>query len=129
MDFELSDDQRALRDAATELLDDRAGSAQVRAVIDAGLPFDVELWKAMVDQGWTGIAVPEAAGGVGLGWVEAAVLAEAAGAHVAPAPIVQSMIAVDALRESSWADGLLAGDVVACVGASGTREVAPYAPS
>jgi alkylation response protein AidB-like acyl-CoA dehydrogenase len=129
MDFELSDDQQALRDAARELLDDRAGSAQVRGVVDAGLPFDVELWKAMVDQGWTGIAVPEAAGGVGLGWVEAAVLAEAVGAHVAPAPIVQSMIALDALRETSWVDGLLAGDVLACVGAAGQREVVPYAPS
>jgi len=129
MDFELSDDQQALRDAARELLDDRAGSAQVRGVVDAGLAFDVELWKAMVDQGWTAIAVPEAAGGVGLGWVEVAVLAEAVGAHVAPAPIVQSMIALDALRETSWVDGLLAGDVLACVGAAGQREVVPYVPS
>ena len=109
MDFELSDDQQALRDAATELLDDRAGPAQVRAVVDAGLPFDGELWKAMVDQGWTGIAVPEDAGGVGLGWVEVAVLAEAVGAHVAPAPIVQSMIAVDALRGTPWVDGRARG--------------------
>jgi alkylation response protein AidB-like acyl-CoA dehydrogenase len=129
MDFELSEDQQALRDAATELLDDRAGPAHVRAVVDAGLPFDVELWKAMVDQGWTGIAVPEASGGVGLGWVEVAVLAEAVGAHVAPAPIVQSMIALDALRETSWVDELLSGEVVACVSASGRREVVPYAPS
>ena len=129
MDFELSRDQQALRDAARELLDDRAGSAQVRAVVDAGLPFDPELWKAMVDQGWTGIAVPEEAGGVGLGWVEAAILAEGVGAHVAPAPIVQSMIALDALRETSWIDALLAGDAVACVSASGRREVVPYAAS
>jgi alkylation response protein AidB-like acyl-CoA dehydrogenase len=129
MDFELSEDQQALRDAATELLGDRAGPAHVRAVVDAGLPFDVELWKAMVDQGWTGIAVPEASGGVGLGWVEVAVLAEAVGAHVAPAPIVQSMIALDALRETSWVDELLSGEVVACVSASGRREVVPYAPS
>jgi len=129
MDFELSEDQQALRDAARELLDDRAGAAQVRVVVDAGLPFDAELWKAMVDQGWTGIAAPEDVGGVGLGWVEVAVLAEAVGAHVAPAPIVQSMIAVDALRDTSWSDGVLAGDAIACVAASGRREVVPYAPS
>jgi len=129
VDFELSEDQQALRDAARDLLDDRAGSAQVRAVVDAGLPLDAELWKAMADQGWTGIAVPEDAGGIGLGWVEVAVLAEAVGVHVAPAPIVQSMIAIDALRDTPWIDGLLAGDVVACVAASGRREVVPYAPS
>jgi alkylation response protein AidB-like acyl-CoA dehydrogenase len=129
MDFELSDDQQALRDAARELLDDRAGSAQVRAVVDAENAFDAELWKAMVDQGWTGIAMPEESGGVGLGWVEVAVLAEAVGAHVAPAPIVQSMIAVDALRDTEWADRLMTGEVIACVAASGSREVVPYAPS
>jgi alkylation response protein AidB-like acyl-CoA dehydrogenase len=129
MDFELSDDQQALRDAARELLDDRAGSAQVRAVVDAGAPFDAELWKAMVEQGWTGIAVPEDDGGVGLGWVEVAVLAEAVGAHVAPAPIVQSIIAADALRDTPRVASLLAGEVVACVGATGAREVVPYAAS
>ncbi|HEX2383926.1 MAG TPA: acyl-CoA dehydrogenase family protein [Acidimicrobiales bacterium] len=129
MDFELSDDQQALRDAARELLDDRAGAAQVRAVVDAGLPYDVELWKAMVDQGWTGIAAPEDAGGVGLGWVEVAVLAEAVGAHVAPAPIVQSMIAVDALRDTPLIDPVLAGDDIACVAVSGRREVVPYVAS
>jgi alkylation response protein AidB-like acyl-CoA dehydrogenase len=129
MDFELSDDQQALRDAARELLDDRAGSTQVRAVVDAGAPFDAELWKAMVDQGWTGIAMPEERGGVGLGWVEVAVLAEAVGAHVAPAPIVPTMIAVDALRDTEWIDSLLTGDAFACVAASGSREVVPYAAS
>jgi alkylation response protein AidB-like acyl-CoA dehydrogenase len=129
MDFELNDDQQALRDAARELLDDRAGSAQVRAVVDAGTAFDGELWKAMVEQGWTGIALPEEAGGVGLGWVEVAVLAEAVGAHVAPAPIVQSIIAVDVLRDTPWVDAVVAGDAIACVGASGQREVLPYAAS
>jgi len=76
VDFELNDDQQALRAAARELLDGRATSAQVRAYADSSASFDAELWKAMVDQGWTGIAVDEAHGGVGLGWVEAAVLLE-----------------------------------------------------
>ena len=62
MDFELNDDQQALRSAARELLDGRSSSAQVRAVADAGASFDAELWKAMVEQGWTGIAVPESDG-------------------------------------------------------------------
>jgi alkylation response protein AidB-like acyl-CoA dehydrogenase len=129
MDFELNDDQQALRDAARELLDDRAGSSQVRAVVDNGAAYDAELWKAMVDQGWTGIAVPEESGGVGLGWVEVAVLAEAVGAHVAPAPIVQSIVAVDAMHDTSWLEPLVAGEAIACVEASGQREVVPYAPS
>ena len=128
MDFELSADQQALRHAANELLDGRAAPAQVRAAIDSAAPFDTELWKAMVDQGWTAIAVPEHAGGVGLGWVEVAVLCEAIGAHVAPAPILQSIVAAGALAGTPWLDRLVAGDAVATVAASGQPEVVPYAP-
>ena len=129
MDFELNDDQQALRDAARDLLDARSSSAQVRAAADSGSAFDAELWKSMVEQGWTGIAVAQDAGGVGLGWVEVAVLVEEVGAHVSPAPILQQVVALDALVGTEWSDALLAGDTVACVAASGAREVVPYAPS
>jgi alkylation response protein AidB-like acyl-CoA dehydrogenase len=129
VDFELSEDQQALRAAAKELLDGRSGPVQVRAVVDGGAPWDAELWKAMVDQGWTGIALAEDAGGIGLGWVEVAVLADEVGAHIAPAPIVQQLVAIDALADTEWVEPLLGGDVIACVAASGTREVVPYAAS
>src|SRR3954453_3430312 len=129
MDFELNDDQQALRAAARELLDDRSTSAHVRAAADSGAAFDAELWKAMVDQGWTGIAVAEDSGGVGLGWVEVAVLLEEVGAHVAPAPILQQIVALDALTGTEWSEALLAGDRIAWVAASGAREVVPFAPS
>ena len=57
MDFELSDDQEALRDAARSLLDGRSSPTQVRAVVDAGGGIDDGLWSAMVDQGWSALAV------------------------------------------------------------------------
>jgi alkylation response protein AidB-like acyl-CoA dehydrogenase len=129
VDFELNDDQQALRAAARELLDGRSTSAQVRATFEADAPWDAELWKGMLDQGWTGIAVAEDAGGVGLGWVEVAVLLEEVGAHVAPAPILQQFVALDALEGTEWAGALITGDSIACVAASGSREVVPYAPS
>src|SRR4051812_44578901 len=97
MDFELSDDQQALRDAARALLDDRAGPVSVRAAMADDAPFDAGLWSAMVDQGWPGIAVAEDLGGVGLGVVELAVLLEQTGAHVAPTPFLQQALALDAL--------------------------------
>lgn len=82
MDFDLSADQLALplRDAAKALLDDRCDMTTVRRACDRG-GFDAGLWQAMVDRGWTGLAVPEPLGGVGLGTVEAAVLLEQTGAH------------------------------------------------
>lgn len=124
MDFELSDDQVALRDAARELLHDHASPARVRSVVDAGTGFDGELWAAMREQGWTGVATPEADGGIGLTWVEAAILAEQVGAHVAPAPIVQHLTALASLDDAA----VVAGDELATAAWSGAREVVAFLP-
>jgi alkylation response protein AidB-like acyl-CoA dehydrogenase len=128
MDFELSDDQVALRDAAKELLAGRSAPADVRRTVDAGGGWDRDLWSAMVDQGWCAIAVPEAAGGVGLGWVEAAVLLEEVGAAVAPAPILGQLVALEFLAESEWAEGLLTGETIAAVSCDPSAPV-PFASS
>src|SRR5439155_6201788 len=118
MDFELSDDQRALQQAARDLLDKQAGTEQVRRQMTSGEPFDRSLWRAMVDQGWMGVDLPEDQGGLGLGMVEAAVLLEEVGRHVAPAPFLQSMLALGALARGGadeWIEPLLSGDAVGCV--------------
>jgi alkylation response protein AidB-like acyl-CoA dehydrogenase len=112
MDFDLSSDQTALRDAAKDLLDAECPSDRVRRAVDG---FDAELWRSMVEQGWTAIAVPEAAGGLGLGVVEAAVLLEQVGGHVAPVPLTQQLLALEVLAESEWGERLIMGDAVACV--------------
>ena len=127
MDFELSADQEALRDAAADLLATRSASPVVRAAMDRGGAFDADLWAAMVEQGWCGIATPEEAGGVGLGWVEAAILLEQVGGHVAPAPILSQLVALEVLAGTDWVPGLLDGSQVAAIAPS--FEVAvPYAP-
>ena len=131
MDFDFTDDQIALRDGARELLDDLASPTRVRAHTASGDAFDARLWTAMVEQGWIGIEVPEADGGVGLGAVEVAILAEGLGAHAAPAPFVPTVLALDAFRAAganAWVDRLLAGDARACV-AWDLAQPVPYAPS
>jgi alkylation response protein AidB-like acyl-CoA dehydrogenase len=115
MEFELSDDQLALQGAARDLLDAYASPDRVRAHLAAGAPRDESVWAAMVEQGWLGVAVPEAEGGLGLGWVEAAVLLEEAGRHVAPVPLLGALVAIDALRGTEWAPSLLAGTRQGCV--------------
>ena len=86
----------------------------VRRACDNG-GFDGDLWAAMVEQGWTGISVPESLGGVGLGTVEAAVLLEQTGAHLAPVPLLQQLAALAVLADGSWGERLLSGEAVACV--------------
>jgi alkylation response protein AidB-like acyl-CoA dehydrogenase len=104
MDFELSDDQLALQAAARDLLDRHASPSRVRSVVDAGGGLDHELWSAMLDQGWAALSVGEDLGGLGLGLVEAAVLAEQVGAHCAPAPILQQLIAIECVARALAAD-------------------------
>ena len=118
MDFELSDDQLALRDGARELLDGLAPTTRVRTVVDAGGGIDDGLWKAMVEQGWTAVEVPEDRGGLGLGAVEVAVLVEEIGRHVAPAPFLSTLLALGALARpgrDDWAERLAGGDAIGCV--------------
>jgi alkylation response protein AidB-like acyl-CoA dehydrogenase len=117
MDFELSDDQLALQAAAGELLDGFASPTQVRAVVEAGGGFDDKLWDAMVEQGWTAIALPESRGGLGLGWVEVAVLLEQVGAHLAPAPFLQHVAALEVLARagSPLVDSLIDGARIATI--------------
>jgi alkylation response protein AidB-like acyl-CoA dehydrogenase len=130
MDFELSDDQRALQEAAASLLDNLASSERVRAAAKEERGYDAVLWKAMVDQGWMGVELPEDSGGLGLGTVEATVLYEQVGRHVAPAPFVESALALGALARGeadSWVERLLSGDAIGCVAWRPDAPV-PYAP-
>jgi alkylation response protein AidB-like acyl-CoA dehydrogenase len=118
LDFALDDDQEALRDGAHDVLDGLASSTQVRAVVNAGGGWDPALWAAMVEQGWPGVAVPEALGGLGLGTVEVAVLSEEVGRHVAPAPFAPTVLALDALGvagDTGPIAELLGGDRLAAV--------------
>src|ERR1700678_2472789 len=121
MDFELSPDQVALQEAARDLLDDRAGHDQVRAHLSSGRPYDESLWRALADQGWLAIALAESDGGVGLTWVEAAVLLEQIGRHTAPVPFLPSLMALTVLAAAEpapteWRAGLVSGERIGCVG-------------
>src|SRR5262249_8920197 len=99
-----------------------ASPAQVRSAIASGEAYDAKLWRAMAEQGWMGIDVPERRGGLGLGFVEAAVLLEEVGRHAAPAPFLSTLLATGALCDAhevpeatAWLEPLLAGDAVGCV--------------
>jgi alkylation response protein AidB-like acyl-CoA dehydrogenase len=131
VDFELSDDQRALQDAAADLLGSLSTPEQVRASAAKEEAFDAGLWKAMVDQGWTGVELPEDEGGLGLGMVEAVVLAEQVGAHIAPAPFIDNLLAAGALSaaggQREWVERLVNGDAIAAVAWRPEIPV-PYAP-
>lgn len=121
VDFDLSADQQALREAAATLLDGRAGHDALRARVGTGaivgtLPgagtgdssaaaadvprgYDASVWEAMAEQGWLALELPEDEGGLGLGLVEVAVLCEEVGRRLVAAPFLPSVVALAALNE------------------------------
>lgn len=62
MDFQLSDDQRALRAGVRELLAGRFGRDRMRAALDAGTGIDRALWRELGEAGFFALRLPEAEG-------------------------------------------------------------------
>jgi len=72
MDFALTDQQEAIRDAIAKICEDFPDAYWLKKDHDGGFPHDFH--KALADAGWLGICVPEAYGGSGLGITEAAIM-------------------------------------------------------
>src|ERR1035438_3163956 len=72
MDFALTENQEAIRDAIAKICSDFDDAYWLRKDREGGFPHDFH--KALADAGWLGICVPEAYGGSGLGITEAAIM-------------------------------------------------------
>ncbi|MGI4878233.1 MAG: acyl-CoA dehydrogenase family protein [Janthinobacterium lividum] len=123
MDFDFSDDAKALREQARKFFDERAGPTVARAAMNGTATFDAALWESVIDLGWTAARVPEAHGGVGMSSEAACVLAEEAGRSLAPIPLAQALAATEALialgtpeQQARWLPGIADGSVVAVTG-------------
>src|ERR1700722_20217780 len=122
-----SEDQQALADAVTQLLERHwpAGTAH-KQVGDPGSVSELLLWPQLAALGIAGLPVAESAGGAGGRWTDLAVAIEACGAVLAPTPAVAAAGAIGtltALGNDATGGGqvakllaqVCAGDVVATV--------------
>jgi alkylation response protein AidB-like acyl-CoA dehydrogenase len=90
MYFDLTDEQRAIKETAREFLAARFKSERIREIAASADGVDGDGWAAMAELGWPGLALPEEWGGQGLGIVELAVLFEEMGYALAPSPLFSS---------------------------------------
>lgn len=113
--LKLNDDQRMLQDTVRPFMAEEGNvTRQLRHWRDIGCKdgFGHALWEEFGKLGLTGILVPEAAGGSGLGQVEANVVLEEIGRNVTPSPFLTTAVAaVRALEGSAQADAWLPGIV------------------
>lgn len=86
MEFEYSDEQMALKTEARRFLSEQAPLSDVRRILDGDRRHAEALWSQIGQLGWCGAVIPEAHGGLGLGYVELCALAEELGRALAPTP-------------------------------------------
>ena len=91
MNLDFSDDQKFLQEEARKFLEKEGALLRNRNVLENESYIDTELWKKIVELGWTGIRIPEEYDGLGLGHLELCVIAEELGRFLAPVPYSSSV--------------------------------------
>ncbi|HXF31959.1 MAG TPA: acyl-CoA dehydrogenase family protein [Solirubrobacterales bacterium] len=132
MRFALTEDQAALRHAVRDLLARECRPAVVREAWEGGAdaPGVAAVWAKLAEMGVLGAAVPEEAGGLGLGACDVVPLLEEAGRVALPLPIVETaFVAAPLLAAVGDADavgGIVEGDLLVACALDGADEV-PWA--
>jgi alkylation response protein AidB-like acyl-CoA dehydrogenase len=94
-DYSLADDQEAVRDAFREFFTGECPTSRVRASEPLG--YDSKLWGQFAELGAASMGLPESAGGDGAGLVDLVIVAEEAGAALAPVPFAEHAAASRAI--------------------------------
>jgi len=117
----LNDFQSMVMDTARDWVRDRMPVKAFRAVRDGGdkRGFDAAAWAEIGELGWGGIAIPEAHGGSGLGYLTLGLIVEQMGRTLGATPLPVSAVAAEALVLGgmgavclAWLPRLLSGEAV-----------------
>ena len=92
MDFSFNEEQDDLKGLVQKILEGELTHERLKEVEGGEENFDRELWAKLADAGVLGIALPEASGGGGYGYLEACIVLEQIGLTVAPVPYYASVV-------------------------------------
>jgi alkylation response protein AidB-like acyl-CoA dehydrogenase len=99
---------RMIRDSAEAVAPRGGDLKRIRGLRFKPPGFDPAIWAQMGELGWIGLAVPEAAGGAGLGMSEFCALVEELGAGLVPEPLIPAALSATLLARSGAKPELLA---------------------
>lgn len=118
MDFDFSDDQEQLRDACTKWVEKGYSFERRRSIVAAG-GFDRTAYGELAELGLTGLYIPEALGGMGMGPVEAMVTLEGLGQGIVLEPLTQALISGAVLAgyapegvQADWCPRIASGEAL-----------------
>ena len=103
MDFDFTDEQASLRDAVQRWVEKGFSFERRHGIAKAG-GRTRDVYRELAELGLTGLAVPEAHGGMGFGAVEAMVVCEELGRGLVNAPYAQGALVAPALLAAAPAD-------------------------
>jgi alkylation response protein AidB-like acyl-CoA dehydrogenase len=99
MDFRFTEEQDMIRSTAETFLAELSSSREVRSAMATERGYDPALWQRICnDMYWQAMHIPEAYGGLGLGYVELVATMEQMGRHLLCSPFFSSVcLAANAL--------------------------------
>lgn len=92
MDFALSETQEELIGLTRQILSDRMSLQHLKEVERSEDGIDRDTWVELAKANILGIAIPEAQGGLGLGFLDLCLVLREAGKHVPPLPLVPCLV-------------------------------------
>src|SRR5258708_24878059 len=92
MDFELSEEQRLLKDSVERLVADRYDFSARQRFMQEPTGFSRELWRQYAELGLLGLPFSEKDGGIGRGAVETLIVLEAFGGAAPPEPYLPPLL-------------------------------------
>ncbi len=122
MDFELGEEEQAVRDLTAQVLDDMSSHERLKALAAEGDHVDRKAWAALAATGVAGASVPEAHGGLGLDFLAIAVALEEVGRRASPVPLLTTA-AMGAMpiaafgtesQRAAWLPGIADGSTLTC---------------
>jgi alkylation response protein AidB-like acyl-CoA dehydrogenase len=92
MDFRFTEEQTALQELAREILGKEVTTERLKETEARGDGFDRGTWARLAESNLLGLAIPEAQGGMAMGFQELCLLFGELGRAVAPVPALASLV-------------------------------------
>src|SRR4029079_7890645 len=92
MDFSLSEEQQELAGLAARILEDRMDLQHLKERDFSDDWYDLDTWREFAKANLLGIALPESAGGLGMGFLDLCMVLREVGKKVAPLPFIPTLV-------------------------------------
>ena len=92
MDFGFNKEQKLIKSSAREFLEKEFTKDVVRELEESEEGYSPELWRKIAELGWIGLNIPEDYDGMGMDFVDLAIILEETGYNLMPGPFFSTVM-------------------------------------